>query len=560
MRGARILCRGVLAMGLFPCLVANAARGDCPDLDRITVTGEGSPADGESWAPRLSADGNTLAFISEAWNLVPTRRPAREVFLFDRPGGSFTRVTKSTLGNSPNISDAESLRWMSLSADGEHIVFTSDATNMVAGDGTDTIVDGYVWHRSTDTIEKVNWSHAGGTANDDVEWPSISGDGRYVVFESKATNLVPGDADDNFSDIFLWDGNSKSIRKLTQTSDGPTANGTSRQPNISADGSTVAFITNATNLVSGIDFGYAYVLWDAATEEFELVAPQAIVAQGKALAISADGGSIAFMSGATYNPEDDRAEGNMIYHWDRASKTYTLVTQSLGPWVDPHGSATIWFRDSDSVLVPYPDIIRESFVLWVDVGQTAAYVEGTDYTLTSDGELLTVHRVPEGSIPAGGVAQASFHIQKYGADGSSWDPGVSPDGRFVSFASHANNMVEGDGHGGSEPGPPGVADAFVWDRDTGELEKLTWNTAGGEADGYTTEAKLSAGAVFAAVTSDASDLVPADVADDISDVFLGTPCSAVPEPSLGLLRAAALLGLAGTRLSLRYRRRAWRRS
>ena len=105
-------------------------------------------------------------------------------------------------------------------------------------------------------------------------------------------------------------------------------------------------------------------------------------------------------------------------------------------------------------------------------------------------------------------------------------------------------MVEGDGNNCTECSP-GERDGFVWDRDTSELEKLTWNTAGGEANYSTDEVSLSTGSGFAAITSGASDLVPADLDDGIQDIFLGRPCMAVPEPSSFFLQAAALSCLVG---------------
>jgi Tol biopolymer transport system component len=551
MKSVSLFLTAALVMNLHFGVEAYAAESVCPDLERITLDTGGGSANGDSWSPQLSADGNTLVFISEASDLEPSGGPSRDVFLFDRVSGSISRVPKSTTGGAANVSDWESLRWVSLSSDGNHVAFVSDATNMVAGDTAGTTPDAYVWHRNTDTIEKVNWDTTGGSANNEAKSPSISGDGRYVVFASKATDLVPGDVDDTISDIFLWDGNDKSIRKLSQTAGGTTANGHSAEPVISADGNSVAFATDASNLASvdTRDSGSgSYVLWDAVTGEFELIALNAIdnyairsFGLDNLLAISADGGDVAF-----FNMSYSDSPGWRIYHWDRVANAETLVTQALGPWVDPYGSDSPWFRDSDSVRLSLPPnavIIPGTFTL-TDSSQTITYVMDVDYTLTSDGEFYTVNRLPGGAIAEGGTAQASYHIQKYGPDGDSYEPSISSDGRFVGFASDANNLVEGDGNNCTECSP-GERDGFVWDRDTSELEKLTWNTAGGEANYSTDEVSLSTGSGFAAITSGASDLVPADLDDGIQDIFLGRPCMAVPEPSSFFLQAAALSCLVG---------------
>jgi len=318
-----------------------------------------------------------------------------------------------------------------------------------------------------------------------------------------------------------------------------------RQPYISADAGSVAFISDASNLVVPIGYGSAYLLWDAALEDFELISDGAIPTYGKALAISADGGQVAFRTSLALNPGDSHRFGPGIYHWERASGTYTLVTKPLAPWLNPNGSASPWFRNGDTVLLQNTaNLILESFVLTDQLG-AITYIRDLDYTLTSDGGDYSVNRLPGGDIPAGfdGRTQATFSTTEYGVNGDSTAPSISPDGRFVGFSSFAKNMVEGDG------GPAGDSDGFVWDRDLDEVEKLSWNTSGEQADGGSFEIDISSGAGFAAFTSDASDLVEGDTDDGKEDLFLGAPCIGVPEPALGLLQMVAVAGVLGLRSS-----------
>ena len=135
-----------------------------------------------------------------------------------------------------------------ISGDGRYVVFRSLATNLVAGD-TNNAWDILVHDRQTDTIERVSVATGGGQADADSYSPSISDDGRFVVFQSKATNLVPNDTNERW-DIFLHDRDLGTTTRINEP-DGGQADIHSYAPAISGDGSTVAFESDATNLVAG---------------------------------------------------------------------------------------------------------------------------------------------------------------------------------------------------------------------------------------------------------------------------------------------------------------------
>src|SRR5262249_35266571 len=91
-----------------------------------------------------------------------------------------------------------------LSADGRFIAFTSEATNLVPTDGNG-FADVFVADRTTGSIVRVNVSSSGDEANGSGVWPALSADGRFVVFESNASNLIPSDVNGGAEDIFLHD-------------------------------------------------------------------------------------------------------------------------------------------------------------------------------------------------------------------------------------------------------------------------------------------------------------------------------------------------------------------
>jgi Tol biopolymer transport system component len=129
------------------------------------------------------------------------------------------------------------------------VAFVSDATNLVAND-TNGSTDVFVHDRQTGTTTRVSVDSAGVEGNGISNFPSISSDGRYVALESDADNLV---ADDNngSADVFVHDLQTGTATRVSVDSAGVEGNGNSNAPSISADGRSVAFESDADNLVAG---------------------------------------------------------------------------------------------------------------------------------------------------------------------------------------------------------------------------------------------------------------------------------------------------------------------
>ncbi|MFQ5473449.1 MAG: TolB family protein, partial [Dehalococcoidia bacterium] len=141
-----------------------------------------------------------------------------------------------------------------LSADGRFVAFQSDATNLVLGD-TNAAPDVFVRDRQLGTTERVSVDSTGaqgvGTAGISGSYaPSISADGRFVAFWSDATNLVPGDTN-GAADVFVHDRLTGTTERVSTDSGGLEANASSGLPSISSDGRFVAFLSFATNVVAG---------------------------------------------------------------------------------------------------------------------------------------------------------------------------------------------------------------------------------------------------------------------------------------------------------------------
>lgn len=217
---------------------------------RVSVSGAGLGGDGASYQPALSADGSLVAFYSAATNLVPGDvNGVRDVFVHDVAAATTELVSVAgdgTRGDGASVHPA-------LSADGNIVVFSSDADTLVPGD-SNGVRDVFARDRSAGTTARVSVSSAGlqgdGAASSSAERVDVSADGRLVVFTSSAANLVAGDLNGR-ADVFLRDRTAGTTSRVSVTTAGAEGNGTSSGPAISADGRLVAFRSETTNLFPG---------------------------------------------------------------------------------------------------------------------------------------------------------------------------------------------------------------------------------------------------------------------------------------------------------------------
>ena len=159
--------------------------------------------------------------------------------------GTTTRVSVRSNGTQGNDFSAEA----SISATGRFVAFDSPASNLVSEDTNNTI-DVFVHDRKTGQTTRVSVASDGTQGNEFSDAPSISASGRYVAFFSLASNLVSGDTNGT-GDVFVHDRKTGQTTLVSVASDGTQANGGSVHASISANGRYVAFQSEASNLVSG---------------------------------------------------------------------------------------------------------------------------------------------------------------------------------------------------------------------------------------------------------------------------------------------------------------------
>jgi Tol biopolymer transport system component len=211
----------------------------------VSVDSTGTQANGFSGQPAISADGRYVAFYSFASNLVADNtNDTFDVFVHDRERGETTRVSVDSTGTQANGFSSVP----AISADGRYVAFRSDASNLVEDD-TNGLGDVFVHDRLTGATTRVSVDSTEVQANDSSRDPAISADGRYVAFRSGASNLVADDANGK-DDIFVHDRLTGETTRVSVDSTGVQANDESREPAISADGRYVAFESRASNLVA----------------------------------------------------------------------------------------------------------------------------------------------------------------------------------------------------------------------------------------------------------------------------------------------------------------------
>jgi Tol biopolymer transport system component len=205
---------------------------------------------GPSLAPTVSGDGQIVVFTSQADNLAGGMPSAGDLFIRDRSAGTTTR-----LGIQGESGGAV------ITPNGRFVAFTSRSASLAGGD-TNAVPDVFVYDRMTAMYERVSVSsdeaHADGPSSLDTSYVgapfrrvAISDDGRFVLFESDATNLVANDTN-AVSDVFLRDRTLGTTTRVSESSSGVEADGPSSRVALSGDGSTIAFASLATNLVDGM--------------------------------------------------------------------------------------------------------------------------------------------------------------------------------------------------------------------------------------------------------------------------------------------------------------------
>lgn len=437
----------------------------------------------------------------------------------------------------------------SLSANGRWLLFKSLATNLVPDD-SNGIADLFVRDARTGILRRVNTSSSGAQANGESGDYALSANGRYVVFSSLASNLVPDDTN-NVRDVFLKDLITGSTVRVSMNSDGsqPTADNEfeGMPTSISADGRYVAFLTFARLLPRDTNIHNDVYVKDMLTGELDLVSTAADESlanfRNHMPSISATGRYVVFASQASNFVPEDTDIGTDVYIKDRVTRQIRLASAnaagqrpndaSMNPSVSADGRYVTFLSYSRDLALPVnnanPDVyIKDLQTGAVERAQANAsgsivggvtnapamtpdgryvafqlnYFDASTGAMTrlylkdrSTGELVRIDRTSSGLLQTTGAAIT---------------PAISADGRFVSFASNNTNVTLFDTNG--------LQDVFVFDR-TAFTSQRAAVTGGVRANGDSGEAMISRDGSRVIFTSDATNITDND-ANLVRDAFL----------------------------------------
>ena len=307
------------------------------------ATGLGAKGNGASRYPTVSADGRYVAFISQATNLDPADTDTSfDLYVRDLQTQTTVLADRAT-GVSGAKANAAAFDGVSLSADGRYVAWTTYATNLDAADTDGSVSDVYVRDLQANTTTLVDRATGapGAKANTGSRNPELSADGRYVAFDSLATNLSPDDPDTT-QDVYVRDlqTNTTTLVSRATGATGAKGNGASTIPSISADGRYVSFNSQATNL-SPDDTDAASDVYvrdvQASTTTLASRASGAAGVKGNAGSfydedhnLSADGRYVSFISNATnLDPADTESFPDMFVR-DLQTNTTILASRANG--------------------------------------------------------------------------------------------------------------------------------------------------------------------------------------------------------------------------------------
>lgn len=300
----------------------------------VSASTSGEIGNGASLLPAISRNGQFVAFNSEASNFVPGDvdptggEGALEVFVHDRQTGVTERIAFSSDGGYVPLPSFSA----DISSRGRYVVFAAAAA--LTPEDDNITYDIYVRDRETATTELVSVPESGPHRNLPSLFSAISGNGRFVTFESSQPGLVPGDTN-RWNDVFVTDRRTGEIERVSVDSSGGQARKGSSEPDISRDGRFVTFVSNAKDLIRHDTNGTASDVFvhDRASGRTTLVSRSTngrqSPLQSNQPSISDDGTKIAFISAGGKLVDRDTNDALDVFVRDRAARTTVRV--SVGP-------------------------------------------------------------------------------------------------------------------------------------------------------------------------------------------------------------------------------------
>lgn len=395
----------LIGLGFFiglPMQFTAAACDPNASITHISTALDGSDGNGMAVFPSISPNGRYVAYVSDSSNLVAgDNNSQHDVFMYDRITCLTVRISVTSGGNEGN--GGARLTFPSLSSDGHYVAFVSEASNLVEGD-SNRKADVFVHDLQSGQTLLVSRASDGTQGNGEAVHALISGDGRYVMFDSFATNLVSGDVN-NKPDVFLRDLQSGETRRISSASNGDESNGDSSlgKDMISADGQTLLLASNATNLAANdLNLHYDVFLHDLQSGQTGLAA----LAPGGAQvnpniedgAISDSGQMIAFASTASNLVSGDNNNQRDIFVLERQTGQISRVSvssllaesngKSYSTDLSANGRYVTFLSAASNLVADDSNTKADAFLHDLQTGETTRISTGNGFQAEEDIETI----------------------------------------------------------------------------------------------------------------------------------------------------------------------------
>ena len=369
------------------------------------------------FAPAISSDGNRVAFVSRSSTFVPPGTGFMDAFVFAANTGTYQLLSPRPFWTGTRT--APDVQTPDISGDGSVVCFAAGDGGFLADD-TNGFVD--IFAVAGGVIERCSLAQNGSQGNADATGPRLNGNGRFVLFLSRATNLVPG-VNNGQQQVYLFDRESRVIEALSANAQGAESDRDCLAPAISPSGRYVTFFSQATNLASGTSGLYNQVYR---------------VDRGPAYANHPPVASLTYVSGAAgqvleFSPSASDADGDALSFSPLALPTPARGVVSsaqgeplvVGQW---YGPATLPWRFEPAG--SGPRTAQLTFVASDGKAQSGAEEVILKLIDSSVGAIIRASLTS-----AGGQAVASSYLPFGGL-------GLSADGRQVAFPSQAALAAE----------------------------------------------------------------------------------------------------------------------
>jgi hypothetical protein len=439
-------------------------------------------AAGISRKPSVSSDGRYVVFESTASNLVPgqTGGTADNIFLLDRGTATMTLVSHVPVNATAASSSDVGLSYSPvMSANGRYVVYTSQAPEIVGG----SVPQAVVYDRTTgqNTLASHSVTSLTMSSDDNSVAIGISSDGRYVVFESYSSDLVPnqvttppGPGTGKLLQLFVYDQTTQTTAIVTHafgqanvTANGPIYDTESYLNASVADDGTIAYVSLATNLVGFTTTKPQNVyLYSSSSQTNQLIsamsgAPTTDAGSSATAFISRDGSAVTYVSDApdlVPGQTGNAGEAN-VFRYDRLTGTTTLVsgrngsaTTTTSNFASPYGLAI----SGNGLLIAFisdaPDLIP---------GQSGT--SGNVFLYDASGPSLSLVSAVSGSatVGAGNTVPRSDYFDPIVLN-TKKALSLSDDGSLLAYVSQAGDIVPG------QNGPAVTDNVFLYRRSTGQ--------------------------------------------------------------------------------------------